>query len=684
MTITFERLSVRLCLLSAACAIALEAVLGSRVWPHLVPLTGAAFAAAVAGTLASDAASVAAVLAATYVFPAIVLVLHGGFQIAFETPWMAAVLGAIATRSWRGGWQVDEPWRTPLLLWAWVIVLAWPIVVLRELDFVPALIADYTVSSSSVGIPPPVAITWVLNVSVALLVGILLFNWLTIRFSNGLEAFRNWIVAPLLGSALATIAVGLYQMFGDVLFVNTTVFGATGRASGAMLDGNAFGMAAVLCGLLSLAMASAGRRRFIAVMLPLSLLAAWGSGSRSAFLAALLACVVGITALPFARLLPRRRNRASAAAALLLAFVAVVAVASRLTETGPLHRLRQSISVLGGVRPFAIDLWYRNGYGLAASRMIADHPWFGVGVGSFHLLVPDYGRDGRRPLAPDNAQNWYRHQFAEFGIVGSLGWIGWVVLFGWCVAFGRAAPSARVTSHALRGALLIFGGLSLVGMPGQDVALAMTFWVIAFWYSKIATCHWRRLPTIGAPWFPHWAVIAVVVAAATIGTAAAARHSLRVPVRAIRAGWPYEYGFYQPESAPGGGAQRWTRKNAAIVIAAPSARMKVTVSVNHGDVVTHPVHARVLVDGRVVIDEELHSSGPLTVVVDVAPWTRVLLETSVDRVFRPSDRGLEDSRELGLLVRWEFAGTPSAELSGWRSRVGRRDDARCTIAESPT
>jgi len=49
-------------------------------------------------------------------------------------------------------------------------------------------------------------------------------------------------------------------------------------------------------------------------------------------------------------------------------------------------------------------LWNRNEYGRHAVEMIADYPLFGVGVGSFHLLVTDYARLYGHRIASDNAQ----------------------------------------------------------------------------------------------------------------------------------------------------------------------------------------------------------------------------------------------------------------------------------------
>ena len=71
-----------------------------------------------------------------------------------------------------------------------------------------------------------------------------------------------------------------------------------------------------------------------------------------------------------------------------------------------------------GVWRFA---WDRDGYGPAAMAMIADHPWVGTGPGTFGGLVTGYARETIAiSLPPDNAQNWWRQQAAETGLLGGL------------------------------------------------------------------------------------------------------------------------------------------------------------------------------------------------------------------------------------------------------------------------
>ncbi len=103
------------------------------------------------------------------------------------------------------------------------------------------------------------------------------------------------------------------------------------------------------------------------------------------------------------------------------------------------------IGEYGVVKSINILLWERFGYGPAAIEMIKEHPIDGIGVGTFHALVIDYGRLVGYPseehlniLATDNAQSWFRHIIAEFGLIGSIPMLWWCVVFAMTL-FSRPA-----------------------------------------------------------------------------------------------------------------------------------------------------------------------------------------------------------------------------------------------------
>lgn len=298
------------------------------------------------------------------------------------------------------------------------------------------------------------------------------------------------------------------------------------------------------------------------------------------------------------------------------------------------------------MRAFVWELWDRNRYGTVALAMIRGFPLFGVGIGCFHLMVGDFTT---APLIADNAQNWYRHQIAELGLFGSLGWLAWVAAFAWFVVRRRAAEPA--VASVVRAMLVGFGFISLFGMPAQSPAVSFTFWTVAFWYVSI----------VGAPPTARisargWGVVLIIAAIFTLGTARQATTELRVASRAQRVGFPYSYGFHYPEPDAAGGEFRWAKQRAAVVLDAPMRVLIVSVWVSHQDMAANPVEVKVWRDGNLAIDTTLRDgSRATTAVLLPADQRRVVLDTWASRAVRPSDFGVADARELGLMVKWEFA-----------------------------
>jgi hypothetical protein len=329
-------------------------------------------------------------------------------------------------------------------------------------------------------------------------------------------------------------------------------------------------------------------------------------------------------------------------------------------------------------------LWDREGYGAAAVRMIRDHPMLGIGIGSYHSLGLDYTKALRgTPLPPDNAQNWFRHQLAELGVLGSLGWI-WLLaivarrLVGSTTlterivlpnqrrerseraAAGRGggAPrqiEQRELSWAVRGALIGFGLVSLVGQPGQNTAIALTLSLFLFMCIRPDDFDTARRVTraSGRPERRHgaWLLVWVLAIVWAAGSWYLARHDLRVPFRAARFDFDYAYGFH-PRETPD---LLWTERHAVAVLPARTSWLKLTFWITHPDAANRPVEVRIWRDHERVVRTTLHTATPIVKVVPVPGGNRrFVLETDVDRTWRPADYGQHDARQLGLAIRWEF------------------------------
>ena len=161
------------------------------------------------------------------------------------------------------------------------------------------------------------------------------------------------------------------------------------------------------------------------------------------------------------------------------------------------------------------ELWNRGApYGTASVWMVEDSPVVGVGVGTYHNLFPDYSYLIRGVASPfDNAQSWYRHQLAELGILGSLGWISWVLLFCALLARGKVREEDSFQAGAVKGALVAIGVICLVSMPTQQYAVSLTFWIFAFWFVTLLEGDERKRLNSAAwadrtwPWVLMWLLV---------------------------------------------------------------------------------------------------------------------------------------------------------------------------------
>ncbi len=611
-------------------------------------------------------------LLVTYLAPALALLGLGDFRFWDLTPWFAGLVGAMTATADPTRWHLPAQWRAPLVGWGLIVAASWPIVWLRELDFAPSLLSVADVANNGAGVSPGIALLWVYGVVAVHLLGLLLLDWLFAIFGRSDRGrFQRAVVMPLALSWIGAFLVGLYQSVVDPAFLNLGSWAAMGRASGTLMDANPFGMVAALWGAMGVALVLGWPRLGVAgglshtarLALTLLVLAAswyglWVSGSRSALGAGGVVLVFVLWQLKrLSAGVSRGRLAAVGTAGVLLVGAVWVGAGSSSLMVGPWERLapqRPSASV-ASVREVVIELWDRYSYGTTATRMIADSPLVGVGVGSFHLLVPDVAYQlGRGRLEPDNAQNWFRHQVAEFGVIGSLGWMLWVAMFLRLLVAGRPVDGGAVPANLVRGALVALGLASLVGMPSQNVAVTVTFWALVFWYTVLVQPSAGPAPrwcVSGRTWAAVW-LLALVYAG---GLAYVSWTDLRVPHRAQRADWDYSYGFYEPEGAGTAAEFRWASSRALMVVPLTDRWIEVTAWTHHPDVQERPVNLKVWIDGELLIDSIRESGEPITRAVRIPEGRlRVVIESGVDRTWRPSDRGEADTRELGPGVRWRF------------------------------
>ena len=651
-----EQVTKGLILISLAAAIAVRAFVADGNQTGFAGIAAVSFAAAWAlSALGENTAGL--VLGATFVAPAVFSRFWVHDPNAYPLFLTTGLLGAMWRRgSWRH-WSLPKDWRVPLVGWALAGAVSWPIIALREVDFHPELPGMLDLPASAIALSARSSIAIAADAAALLMLGILWLDWLFQQYAGDRRRFQRSLVMPLLAGGTVACAVAVYQLFGDITFLNAG-WAQFHRSAATMMDANGFGIAAMLCGCGFLACLNrSGDRQWNVVMLggfALSLVGTWASGSKTALVAEMIALAFAAESLARPSRSsgrPRRRGRLAVLAA---ACVTAGVLLFALRDTGPALRIGWILpgASFDSIAGFSRMLWDRGGYGRAAVEMIRSHPWFGVGLGSFPLIVGDYQFSHLGgPLAPDNAQNWIRHNLAELGAIGSLGWIAWAVCL--VIAVFRNPHRARersttVVAGALVGVVLV----SQVGMPTQNAAVAMAFWTFLFWYFSD---RWPATP-MGerqsvASW--QWLLLAGAIVVFAIGTFHTSLTSLRVPMRARQGGWNYVYGFHEIERTPGGDEYRPTDQQAVAVVRASSPVVKLAVWVTRPDVATHPVLARVWHDDRLVLETVLRDNQPVTtdVIIDRDP-RMLMVRIYLDRTVPASPP------DLGLAVQWTFVETP--------------------------
>ena len=651
----------------------IEGWLATYYVPRLVPLiaAGGFVALAVVGARLRGYA-MAAVMASLYLTPAIFLATIGDEGFGLDVIWFLPLLGLIVSDR-ALDWSLPERWRWPLVTWAAVVAVAWPIVFLREVDLAPWVINAQRVSNTSNGTPPFAIVQNITYFAVGHNIGILLIDALCRWYHSERERFRRDVLAPMALAATVAAIVALYQGFVDLEFLNRGFWAYMIRASGTLADPNKLGAVAAFWTIGAVVLLrrrnNPWRTLLIASTIALGTATVWVSGSRTG----LAAVAVGLAIMLIEAALAWRANRArldvrkiaiGAAAAVVLALGLVFILQNASTHTIVQRGTLGYLPFFGdrGIAASANELlWERFGYGPAAIEMIKEYPIDGVGIGMFHSLSHDFGILRGYPVAPDNAQMWLRHHIAEFGLLGSVPMLWWcVILIG--VMLTRPAGD-RLSFGIVRGALIGFGVASTFGMPTQSIAITMTFWVFVFWLwsEAVPVADAAAQTQSRKPWSPQLLAAAAVIVAVHAGmTTVHALGDLRPANRAERWNWYYRYGYHANEEHgadlepdPGGNpiGRRWTMKDSLAVIQVKGKALKFVAWVDHPDADVRPVHTRVWADSNLVYEGDLKRE-PLMLTIPAMPGkTHMRIETSVDRTFKPSDQGSVDRRDLGLSIR---------------------------------
>jgi hypothetical protein len=138
-------------------------------------------------------------------------------------------------------------------------------------------------------------------------------------------------------------------------------------------------------------------------------------------------------------------------------------------------------------------------------------------------------------------------------------------------------------------------------------------------------------------------------------TAYAGWTELRPPYRALRADFPYQYGFSAPNEADPG--FRWTDGRAVDVFHAEKRWLKVVIGPAAPDASQRPVRVSMWFNRQLILRVDRRGTFPITKYIKLPnDQTPVMIEIQTSRTWAPADFGMgPDRHERGVAVgEWVF------------------------------
>jgi hypothetical protein len=598
--------------------------------------------------------------------PAFLRLLAGREGPILDIVWMAGFAGALLrSADWRR-WAMPFPWNVLIGGWTLALSLAWPILVGREVAFRVAGFHDAGAVNSWSLMPAPQAAVWILYVVLAQLLGALWFEWARNKASQLAQPIQ--LMHALWIGATASSVVAVLQGTMNLGLLNTEFWAAERRATGTMLDANSYGVCAALAapiGFLGMrALAPHAPAAAVAVF-AINFAGMWLSGSRTA----LFACgVVGAAALMVGLWRERRASSSAMNQTAVWIPVGMIAVLVVVLLTATASPIQRALDIPSG-RAGLAALWNRGGYGPIAVRMTREFPLTGVGAGTYRILAPDYWRAMANDALPlDNAQNWWRHQIAELGVLGGALIMAFSVLVAWRVIAGHERDPDVASASTVRGLLIGLGVTSLFGMPTQNPLVLYWFLALVGWFAWLVPDPALHRETHAREPRVAWVVVAALAIAYAAGHLLLAAGALHPIQRAQRANRDYVIGAYPPEPLPAGNEFRWTGREAHFVWAAKNRFMAIRLWAHHPDIASRPVHVTLTSPCGVLFDEDLTSDSSMSLGMALPAGQRTLEATvRVSRTWSPADAGGPDPRHLGVGIVADFSSDPAFAESQLRA-----------------
>jgi hypothetical protein len=225
-------------------------------------------------------------------------------------------------------------------------------------------------------------------------------------------------------------------------------------------------------------------------------------------------------------------------------------------------------------------------------------------------------------------------------VLGSIGWACWVV----CAAILVLSPARdRRKARIGKGALLACAAVSLIGMPGQHMAIVVMFWTFAFFVTQQVMPRWPHAVMAVTRSGVAWVVLAAVCAA---GTAEVGWRSFTPARRAARFGEYYAFGATGFTDANGRGEFTMHGRRAIAVVHPTSRFLKVSVARTSSAAATD---VQIAVNGRRLVSDAVTDAERVQFMT-----LRDLSASIVVDASGATDLPAPD----GVRVRWEFVPAP--------------------------
>jgi O-antigen ligase len=577
--------------------------------------------------------------------PALLLHLTGREGPVVDVVWMAGLTASVVRLTAWSRWSFEPLWSLLLGGWALVLSLGWPVLVAREMSFDPRAWLDVEATNSWAMLSVAQVNAWTMYATQAQLLGLLWFERIHQMFAAAPDRIPRVAHGLWIGVTVAS-CVALVQGTIDITFLNTSFWIGEQRAAGTMLDANAYGMAAALAGPVGF-LALRRDERWASFAAVAVLVANWGgvwmSGSRTGLTCALFGAAglaLGVV-----------RSRSDSRVIALASAAAVVAVI--VTSAATISPVQRTLDALASeLSPES--LWNRGGYGTVAVAMVREHPLAGVGSGAYRYMAPDYWRAiFDADLEPDNAQNWWRHQLAELGLIGGAFILLWSGVLAWRALTGRTRPGNELAALTLRALLAGIAVVSLFGMPTQNPVALLSFFLLTAW---MLAAQAQATMAIPASWIRAGWILAAAAAIAYVTThAVLATGSLSVAERAKRFRFEYVQGAHDSELRPDGGNFWWTDDESRFILPARTPWLVIRLWAHHPDIAERPVTVTLTTACGTVLSRELKNRRQVSVGIELPSGTSTVdVTVRVSRTWRPADHGAEDRRQLGVAVGADF------------------------------